>query len=109
MRDAVTKGRKETNRQLEVKIYGQRYVIKGEAEEGYISVLAGYVDEKMKMVAANTKIPTTSKLAILAAINIAHELFQLKAEQHMREITLSKRTRSIIDSLEEQFEDLKLE
>jgi len=102
-------GKEETIGQMEVKIYGQNYVIKGEADDQYMSVLADYVDEKMKMVAANTKVPTQSKLAILAAINISHELFQMKAEQQVRDINLCKKTRSIIDSLEEQFEDLKLD
>ena len=101
-------GLEETQKQLEVKIYGQSYVIKGGADRQYMSVLADYVDEKMKTVADSTKVPTTSKLAILAAINITHELFQLKAEQETRELNLCKKTRSIIDSLEEQFDDLQL-
>lgn len=100
---------KETERNLqEVTIYGQTYVIKGSADDRYMAVLADFVDEKMKMVAANTKVPTPSKLAILAAINISHELFQLKADQQQKDISLTKKTRSIIDSLEEQFEDLDI-
>lgn len=49
------------------------------------------------------------KLAILAAINIAHELFQLRSRQKERDAIIGGKTRDIIESIEEQFEEFKLD
>jgi cell division protein ZapA len=97
-----------TQRNVQVEIYGQKYVLKGEADESYINTLARFVDNKMHDVAAKADSSTLTKVAILAAINIAHELFQ-SGHQHRENIALiNKRASDIIDSIECQFEDLKL-
>ncbi|MES4785485.1 MAG: hypothetical protein C4294_06335 [Nitrospiraceae bacterium] len=36
---------------IEIEIYGQRYVLKGEADEEYVKRVAGYVDEQMRSLA----------------------------------------------------------
>ena len=97
-----------TLRNVQVEIYGQKYVLKGEADESYIHTLARFVDDKMHDVAAKADSSTLTKVAILAAINIAHELFQ-SGHQHRESIALiNKKATDIIDSIEEQFEDMKL-
>ncbi len=58
---------------LEVEIYGGTYRVRGgDAEE--LRELAGYVDKKMKEVATHLATVDTTKIAILAALNIADEL-----------------------------------
>ena len=59
-----------------VHIFGREYKIKGHADKDYIERMAKYVDGKMKELATNSSLPTSDKLAILAALNIADELFQ---------------------------------
>ena len=62
---------------LEIEIFGQRYKIrvKGEEDEKYIGHLTSYVDQKMREVAVKSKSADTMKVAVLAALNIADELF----------------------------------
>ena len=74
-----------TDRILEIEIFGQRYKIrvKGEEDEKYIGHLTSLVDQKMHEVAVKSKSADTTKIAVLAALNIADELFlsQKKLDQ----------------------------
>ncbi len=58
-------------------IFGSRYTFEGEDSER-IRVLADYVDRKMSEIAKSIKNVTTSKVAVLAAMTIADELFKLR-------------------------------
>jgi cell division protein ZapA len=96
------------NQLLEVEVYGQRYVLRGEADEGYAGRLAQYVDGKIRELAAQSRSATPARLAVLAAINITHELFQLQKKQRVKDKAIEHKTRDLIESLEDQFGDLKL-
>jgi len=65
----------------EVYILGQKYTVKGDAEEDYIKKLASYVDEKLKEVYGSSPSITPLKAAILASLNIADELHKLREAQ----------------------------
>ena len=94
-------------KQVEVEIFGQRYKLKGENEEPYIREIASYVDKKMRDVGKKAQTTQLSKLAILTAINITHEYFQSKKETKQKEMIMEKKTKDLIDSIEEEFEDMK--
>ncbi|MEW6571123.1 MAG: cell division protein ZapA [Nitrospirota bacterium] len=66
----------------EVNILGQKYTIKGDAPEEYIKELASYVDKKLKEVQSMVPNITPVKATILAALDIADELFKLRNEQN---------------------------
>jgi len=66
---------------VEVYILGQRYTIKGDASEEHIRKLAAFVDGKLKEVHNSSPNITPVKASILAALNIADELFKLRNEQ----------------------------
>lgn len=63
---------------ITVNIFGSEYTIKGFAEPDYIIMLANYLNNKMLSVQEATGIKDVKKIAILAAINITDELFELK-------------------------------
>jgi len=85
---------------IRVNIYGREYSIRGEADPGYIAEIAHYLDMKMRQMTDNTTVPSTSKVAILAALNITDELFQ--RERRMRE--LEDGQVSVITRLSERIE-----
>jgi len=62
---------------IEIEIYGQKYKIRvrGEEDEKYIGHLTSYVDQKMHEVAVKSKSGDVTKIAVLAALNIADEFF----------------------------------
>lgn len=70
-----------------VKIFGEEYAIRSTAPPEYIEEIARYVDEKMRKVAETNEKLSISKVAVLAALNIADELCRLKAE-HERSLRL---------------------
>ncbi len=65
----------------EVYILGQKYTIKGDAPEEYIKELATFVDKKLKEIYSVSPNITPVKASILAALDIADELFRLRNEQ----------------------------
>jgi len=65
-------------RALDVEILGQKFTISSEAEEGYMLKVADYVDGKMQELMQASKPVAKSNVAMLAALNIADELHQLK-------------------------------
>jgi cell division protein ZapA len=81
----------------EVYILGQKYTIKGEAPEEYIRELAAFVDKKLKDVYASSPNITPVKASILAALDIADELYKLKNQQE--ELTKLEEKASALASL----------
>ena len=65
---------------ITVKIFGREYKIKGHADKDYIEEMAKYVDEKMRELSGSSSLPSQDTLAILAALNIADELFQQRGQ-----------------------------
>ena len=78
---------------LKVRIYGADYIIRGQADADYIKGIADYVDQKMREVDQSLRVDSSLKVAILAAVNIAHELF---AERDLLEDKI-KHLNSLID------------
>ena len=63
-------------RVIPVEIHGQRYPVRSALEPEYVARLAAYVDEKMRTAAESTPTGDSLRLAVLAALNIADELFR---------------------------------
>ena len=62
---------------IAVKIYDEEYVILGQAEPMVIEKIANYVDRKMRLVGQKNSQLSLSKIAVLAALNIAEDLVKL--------------------------------
>lgn len=62
------------------KILGEDYTIRGHAPEGHIEKVARYVDERMREIAEAYPKLGTSRVAVLAAINMADELYKLREQ-----------------------------
>ena len=76
---------------IKLTIYGTEYPIKGDTDVDYIKKVAGYIDQKMYEVERNTSAKSSLKVAILAALNIADELFRERAENQKNIRTFEKR------------------
>ena len=87
---------------IDVEIYGQRFAIRGEADEAYIRRLASFVDGHMCHLAEGTNTTTPSKLAVLTAINLAHQLFEVERKRAQGEADVERRMTSLMESIEEQ-------
>jgi len=68
-------------RLVEIKVFGQTYTVKTDAEEDYIQEVAAYVNGKMEEVLKKTKSVSTLNVAILTALNIADDLLKEKEKR----------------------------
>ena len=87
---------------IEVEIYGQRYTICGDADDVYIRRLAHFVEDHMKRLAGGMKTATPAKLAVLTAINLAHQLFESEKKRVQGEADVDRRMETLMESIEEQ-------
>jgi len=74
-----------------VEILGQRYPIRGATDAAYIQQLAGYVDEQMRAAAEMTTESDFARVAVIAALNLADEIFRLRTPGDHREHDLAAR------------------
>ncbi len=79
--DSIANSKMEESLCVRVNIYGDEYPIKGKADEEYIHELASYVDKKMREIVDRVPPRDKLKVAILAAVNIASELFEMRGTQ----------------------------
>ena len=90
---------------VKVNIYGTEYPVKGEADPDYIEEVAAYVDEKMREVARNLTVKSTTKVAVLAALNITDELFRSQRSQGEVEGELEGRLTALAERVNEGLGD----
>ncbi len=77
---------------VDVEIYGKVYTVSGDKDPEYVRMVAEFVDRKMREISQMTDTVSTSRIAILASLNIADELFSLSNEseelkKRMRQVT----------------------
>jgi len=62
--------------QIRVNIFGSEYTLRADNDEQYVQEIAIYIDQKMREIDRTQALKSTTRVAILAALNIADELFQ---------------------------------
>ena len=83
-----------------VEIFGEVYHVRGDDENGYLQSLADLVDKKMREVAEQTK-GDAARIAILAALNLAEELFQLQSRQEGERVEIREKVAALTEELTE--------
>jgi cell division protein ZapA len=72
------------SRSIRVSIFGKDYNVKGSSDNDHIKALAAHVDTVMRDVADRTGALSSGRVAILAALNIADEMY--RERQHFEEL-----------------------
>ena len=80
---------------IPVEIAGQRYPIRTTLDADYVARLAAYVDERIRAAAASTPTGDAARLAVLAALNIADELFRCRDTNQARNGVLAERAQEL--------------
>ncbi len=87
---------------VQVQIFGHSYTIRGEADQDYIMGVAAYVDRKMREITDKLPVASLSKVAILASLNIADELFKERSRHEDEQQQLDRRAarlNAVLDDL----------
>ena len=82
----------------QVEIFGEVYSVRGNDENGYLQELASLVDKKMREVAGHVK-GDTARIAILAALNLADELFQIQNRQEGERVEIREKVAALTEEL----------
>ncbi len=84
-----------------VNILGKEYRIScQEGEEEALLKAARYLDSKMKEIRGSGKVIGTDRIAVMAALNIAHELLTREDNADAAAGTANKRIRSLRERIE---------
>lgn len=77
---------------IRVQIFGTEYNVHAEGDPDHARAAARHVDRKMRDVANCISLRSVAKIAVVAAVNLAHEL--LKEEEASRKMgkTLTEQT-----------------
>lgn len=81
----------EIERVVPVVIQGQRYPVRSTLEPSYVAELAAYVDEKMRLASDANNTTDSLRVAVLAALNLADEVFRHREERDGRNVAIATR------------------
>ena len=94
---------------VEVSILGQRLRVRTDEQPEYIEELARFVNEKMEEVKRKTRSVSTHSLAMLAALNIADELFKEKKHNSRLKSELKERMAKVLKMVRQAGENRPLQ
>lgn len=86
---------------VQIKVYGKTYAVKRTSKQTDLNEIAKYVDAKMQELSYGSAKTSTIDLAILAALNIAQELMELKNELNADREFMESKTDAMIERLTE--------
>jgi len=95
-------------RLVEIKVFGQTYTVKTDAEEDYIQEVAKYVNEKMEEVLKKTKSVSTVNVAILTALNIADDLLREKEKRTALLREVESKSKDLVEKIDIKIGDWNL-
>lgn len=74
----------------------------------YIHELADFVNEQIDKIASSGKVKAVNKIAVLAAFNIADELFKLRQDKTETAKRVSERLDSMLQETQEAYKSIQL-
>ncbi len=99
--DTATGTPRDGKNVVQVQIMGQQYSIRDEADQAYILDVAQYVDKKMRDLTKMLPVASISKVAILASLQIADELFKERANKERVGTDVNGRAAELAKRLDE--------
>lgn len=92
----------DESNQVSISIFGQEYSVKAPADPEYILKIAEYLDGKMREVQSGfTTTQSSTRIAILAAMNITDELFNSRQSGESEDTEVEQKITSLIELIDE--------
>jgi cell division protein ZapA len=96
-------------RLVEIKVFGQTYTVKTDAEEDHIQAVAQYVNEKISEVLKKTRSVSSLNVAILTALNIADDLLREKEKRRALLHEIETKSRDLAEKIDIEIGKRELE
>lgn len=90
-----------------VKIFGREYPLRCNEDSARITRVAELLDNKMRQIATATSVKSHSDVAVLAALNLVHELLDSTLDAELQESDARSRAESLLAKLDEKLPDLE--
>ncbi|RMF57401.1 MAG: cell division protein ZapA [Calditrichaeota bacterium] len=100
----------ETKQSIQVKVCDTDFALRTDGDPDQVRQVAAYVDAKIRSLSESTSVKSPMKIAVLAALNIAEELFNMKKEYYQLLQNLEKveaRSKELSDQIEHQLSSFK--
>ena len=88
-----------------VRIAGEDHTIRSSAEPGYTTRCAAHVDDRIHEIKKQVGLLEGHKVAILAALSITDELFQVQDTQQQSDAQMAERVNALATRLEDAVSD----
>ena len=98
----------EDNNSIHVEIYDESYHLRG-SDPAYIQRLAELVDAKMRAVAQHASTVDSLRVAVLAAVNLADDYYQLRRKYEGIESEYTSRANHLGQALDSALGELPTE
>jgi cell division protein ZapA (FtsZ GTPase activity inhibitor) len=85
---------------VEFDLLGQRYAIRSEASPEYVRELLSHVEQTIRQIQGAGGPQDPQKLAVLAALYIADELFRCRDAQRQQEGAAAERVGALLELLD---------
>ncbi len=93
----------EQKNEVTVNVQNVEISVRTDKDPEYIKKIAEYVNERMQRITQNAGFNsvTSMKIAIMAALDIANEVFELKLKNKEMEEAIKNKTEQLVGMLEE--------
>jgi cell division protein ZapA len=92
----------QNSKAVSISILGKEYLIScGENERADLISAADYLDDKMREIRDSGKVVGTDRIAVMAALNIAHDLLNQSASGSKESPDVENRIKSIQSKIED--------
>lgn len=83
----------------EITLMGREFRIRSDADRGHLEAVARYVEETIDGVAEGQKHVAVQNILLLAALNLADELFTARADHEALQDRIRAQSRALLDRL----------
>lgn len=87
-------------RSFHIEILGQKLTVLSDSDEKAVAGVVQYVNDKVDEISKGGSNLNTLTIAVLAALNIADELFKAKGENNLISQQLENKTQGLIDLID---------
>jgi len=86
---------------VQIEILGKRYALQSDRDPAHVREVAAYVDSQLREVSGNRPSAVQRDHAILAALNIASELFLVRERGQDLATSVDRRLQSLVTLLDQ--------
>jgi cell division protein ZapA len=87
-------------RTMNLEIYGQRFTVTSDNKEDQVSAIVRFVNDRINQIQRSSPRPQRERVALLAALNIAEELFKERRAMETVNSTVRERSQRLLRTID---------